>query len=882
MKRGMFVTMFYVILDSKNRIISYASAGHNPMILYRYETNDTYFLNPKGFPVGISLPDVNLFRQSISLEKIKLKKDDMLLIYTDGVTEAMNERREQYGEDRLIQIIRQYGHLPPKEFISRLDHDIKEFTGGNPQNDDITVVAVKEKLTADEVLFGIRKKLLDMVELKGMSVKEACAKMKVSPATYYRYKKRLELMGERGLKNKVLRQDMDIKRVSIEERKDILEIIRHHPEYGAKRLTSEFNKSRNPSQALSERMVYDELRRLSLNTKELRLDYLKRNRLIDEERLRNSGKSSREMVEDLLQEFAEESKGQGPEFPTEQLPKTEDAAPTFDGGTEMDDTEGPAAASPIIRDEQGITIVQLEGHLDSVTCTTLEKQLRDAIARSSSKIILDLTDVSYISSGGWGIFVGEVRELREQGGDVVLVGMTPEVYDVYELLGFSDILRALGTIEEAVTYIKLPPEDRSAGVDFAGPEEPPAYDDEVSIDGVQGGGYVSDWESLHIEATTVGEKGDIAVLALNGIIDTISAGSLRQAIEHVIRTSIGNIVIDMSQVEYVSSGGWGTFTERLREVRRAGGDIKLFGMDPDVYYVFTMLGFNIVLSSFDILGEAIEDFKRGSQRRVEAQPPETSLALRDEGSELTEVADRAVREAPRAPGDSDAEAPGPQPRNGRLIHEKLEDIVVAKIHGVIEASTADTTSRDVDILLAYRPRLLLFDLSDVDYISSTGWKLLNTYHERCGAWGGFVSLCGMNAELHEIYRLLELSLLIRAFDTREAAIAAFGSVGGDSPSPESPPERESARQGTDPAEVAAAAGHGEFETSRAEDPIESGGPRADHPGEGLAEAGGLVDVDAAVDDERMLEDQDIRDMGWENYGDRLKALIEKKGKKEDS
>ncbi|HEU4366511.1 MAG TPA: ATP-binding protein, partial [Candidatus Krumholzibacteria bacterium] len=49
MKKGMFVTMFYVILDSKNRVISYASAGHNPMILYRHETKETFFLNPRGF-----------------------------------------------------------------------------------------------------------------------------------------------------------------------------------------------------------------------------------------------------------------------------------------------------------------------------------------------------------------------------------------------------------------------------------------------------------------------------------------------------------------------------------------------------------------------------------------------------------------------------------------------------------------------------------------------------------------------------------------------------------------------------------------------------------------------------------------------------------------
>ncbi|MGD8415361.1 MAG: SpoIIE family protein phosphatase, partial [Candidatus Latescibacterota bacterium] len=259
MKKGMFVTMFYVILDSKNRIISYASAGHNPMILYRHETNETFFLNPKGFPVGISLPDETLFSDSISLEKIKLKKDDMLLIYTDGVTEAMNERRDQYGEERLLKLIKEHGHKHPEEFIATLERDIQKFTGGHPQNDDITVVAVKEKESADDVLFGIRKKLIDLVEVEGLSVKEACEQMNVSPTTFYRYKKRLEVLGERGLKNKVLRDETVLKRVSLEARKEILDIIIGNPEYGAKRIATEYNEGKQEARKLTERMVYDEL-----------------------------------------------------------------------------------------------------------------------------------------------------------------------------------------------------------------------------------------------------------------------------------------------------------------------------------------------------------------------------------------------------------------------------------------------------------------------------------------------------------------------------------------------------------------------------------------------------------------------------------------------
>jgi len=275
-KKGMFVTMFYVILDSKNRVISYASAGHNPMILYRHKNRETFFLNPKGFPVGISLPDQALFRDSINLEQLKLKKDDMLVVYTDGVTEAMNSERDQFGEDRLIAAVKQHGHLPPAEFIDVLEKEIRTFTDGNAQNDDITVVAVKEKQSADDVLFDIRKELFELVEGQGMSVKAACRQMKVSPSTYYRYKKRMAAMGDRGLKNTVLREDTKLLRLSTDERKRILEIVKLDTEKGARRLAAEYNEDPDKARELTDRMVYAELKRLDLNTKERRAEYLRR------------------------------------------------------------------------------------------------------------------------------------------------------------------------------------------------------------------------------------------------------------------------------------------------------------------------------------------------------------------------------------------------------------------------------------------------------------------------------------------------------------------------------------------------------------------------------------------------------------------------------
>ena len=61
------------------------------MILYRKDSNSCYFLNTRGMPLGIALPDGVSFEDSLEFDRVKLKKDDMLVMYTDGITEAMNK-----------------------------------------------------------------------------------------------------------------------------------------------------------------------------------------------------------------------------------------------------------------------------------------------------------------------------------------------------------------------------------------------------------------------------------------------------------------------------------------------------------------------------------------------------------------------------------------------------------------------------------------------------------------------------------------------------------------------------------------------------------------------------------------------------------------------
>jgi serine phosphatase RsbU (regulator of sigma subunit)/anti-sigma regulatory factor (Ser/Thr protein kinase)/tetratricopeptide (TPR) repeat protein len=275
MKKGMFVTVFYVIIDSKRRRLTYASAGHNPMILYRASTKKTYYLNPRGFPIGIQLHEKDLFKKSIESDTIQLAEDDILLIYTDGITEAMNDKRELFGEERLLKIFRDCGHLRVKPFVEQIKEDILSFTEGFPQSDDITLVAIREKTSPEKEELRRAREAHKMI-LAGTSIREACESVGITTYAYYnKYKKEFE---EKGAEHYEVEADVSVeaKHIAIEDKVKIYDIIKNHPEYGAKRISEELNTEKYGFTLIGESKIYDELVRSRLNTRQLREAFVAR------------------------------------------------------------------------------------------------------------------------------------------------------------------------------------------------------------------------------------------------------------------------------------------------------------------------------------------------------------------------------------------------------------------------------------------------------------------------------------------------------------------------------------------------------------------------------------------------------------------------------
>jgi sigma-B regulation protein RsbU (phosphoserine phosphatase) len=135
-----FITLFLGHYNPETRVLTYCSAGHNPPLLFRRQhqgMEPLHWLQPTGAAIGLA----ESFH--FSAETVALPPGDILMLYTDGVTEAMNTKGEEFGENRLVDLVRDKTALAPKELITELRLALRDFTAGRTSADDVTIVACK-------------------------------------------------------------------------------------------------------------------------------------------------------------------------------------------------------------------------------------------------------------------------------------------------------------------------------------------------------------------------------------------------------------------------------------------------------------------------------------------------------------------------------------------------------------------------------------------------------------------------------------------------------------------------------------------------------------------------------------------------------------------
>ena len=154
-----FITMTYAVIDLRARTMTYARAGHTPLIYRTLDGGprpDVRILTPDGLVLGLRIDDGELFERLLQEESIPLRVGDLLLFFTDGISEAMNSESEMFGEARLAQLVADHGDLPAGELRERVLREVDAFVAGAPQHDDMTMILMKFE---DFVPGGVRKGL---------------------------------------------------------------------------------------------------------------------------------------------------------------------------------------------------------------------------------------------------------------------------------------------------------------------------------------------------------------------------------------------------------------------------------------------------------------------------------------------------------------------------------------------------------------------------------------------------------------------------------------------------------------------------------------------------------------------------------------------------
>ncbi len=139
-ERGNFISMIFALFDMHNKKFTFARAGHTP-IIYKNANKNATFLKPSGIALGLERGEI--FTKTINEVSFNFDNGDYFILFTDGVSEAENTKKEEFGLDRIIEIINKYSYSTATELLDLIEKEISKFCGKAKQHDDMTLIVIK-------------------------------------------------------------------------------------------------------------------------------------------------------------------------------------------------------------------------------------------------------------------------------------------------------------------------------------------------------------------------------------------------------------------------------------------------------------------------------------------------------------------------------------------------------------------------------------------------------------------------------------------------------------------------------------------------------------------------------------------------------------------
>lgn len=139
--REVFISAIYGLFDMQEQQLTFARAGHNPLVMHKRKGEQPELLNPRGLAIG--LDSGVIFSKTIEETTVPIEPGDVFVFYTDGLSEAMDKSGEEFGEERLLELITQVGEKTARELRDTIKREVDRFCKGAEPHDDFTMVVVR-------------------------------------------------------------------------------------------------------------------------------------------------------------------------------------------------------------------------------------------------------------------------------------------------------------------------------------------------------------------------------------------------------------------------------------------------------------------------------------------------------------------------------------------------------------------------------------------------------------------------------------------------------------------------------------------------------------------------------------------------------------------
>lgn len=185
-------------------------------------------------------------------------------------------------------------------------------------------------------------------------------------------------------------------------------------------------------------------------------------------------------------------------------------------------------------------------------------------------------------------------------------------------------------------------------------------------------------EGIQVSAEVAGSRNQISIIKVGGYIDTTTSSELERSLDSLLKQGRFFLIVDLGNVDYISSAGWGIFISEIKSIRENGGDLKLVRMVPDVYEIFELLEFHHILDVYDSVDEAINKFEvlessgQPVAKEITLNKPKPEPAPVEAVEEMPAV---ETMEAPAEVATEQSEAPAVKPLSEMSLGEKIQRII---------------------------------------------------------------------------------------------------------------------------------------------------------------------------------------------------------------